>query len=159
MKTLESNRPYLGVACLAFALIACLKTFAAQTDEQSVQETYRAWVEATNEKDIEKWSAFLATSPYFHPADSSPLANTEDVISYYARSFADPRFSLDCKQEYVDVSESGKMAWSRGKCRATFTDADGKEASGHSRWLKVWIKQPDGTWRCRVNTWKNVDQP
>ena len=149
----------LGVTCLAFAPTACLQALAAETDEQLIHETYRAWVEATNEKDIEEWSAFLATGPYFHPADSSPLADAEEVISYYARSFADPRFSLDCKQEYVDVSESGEMAWSRGKCKATFTGADGNEASVSSRWLKVWIKQPDGTWRCRVNTWKNIDQP
>ena len=148
----------LSAACLAFASTYCLKTLAAETDEQSIQETYRAWVEATNAKDIEEWSTFLATSPYFHPADSSPLANAEEIISYYARSFADPRFLLDCEQEYVDVSDSGEMAWSRGKCRATFTGPDGNEASGSSRWVKVWIKQPDGTWRCRVNTWKYVSQ-
>ena len=147
----------LGVACLAFAPAACLKALAAETDEQSIQKTYKAWVKATNDKDIEEWSTFLAASPYFHPADSSPLATTEEVISYYVRSFADPRFSLDCKQEYVDVSESRDMAWSRGRCKATFTGPDGNEASGSSRWLKVWIKQPDGTWRCRVNTWRNID--
>ena len=148
----------IGVTCLAFSSAACSNALAAETDEQSIHETYKAWVESTNEKDIEKWSTFLATSPYFHPADSSPLASTEEVISYYARSFADPRFSLDCKQEYVDVSESGEMAWSRGKCNATFTGPDGNEASGTSRWFKVWIKQSDGSWRCRVNTWRSVDQ-
>ena len=148
----------LGVACLAFVPAAGSKALAAETDEQSIQETYRAWVEATNDKDIEEWSTFLAPSPYFHPADSLPLANAQEVISYYAQSFADPRFSLDCKQEYVEVSQSGEMAWSRGKCKSTFTGPDGNEASGTSRWLKVWIKQSDGSWRCRVNTWRNVDQ-
>jgi ketosteroid isomerase-like protein len=123
-----------GVTCLAFASAAFSNALAAETDEQSIHETYKAWVEATN------------------------LASTEEVISYYARSFADPRFSLDCRQEYVDVSESGEMAWSRGECKATFTGPDGNEASVTSRWLKVWIKQSDGSWRCRVNTWRNVDQ-
>lgn len=149
----------LCVACLAFASTANLSAIAAETDEQSIHETYKSWVDATNEKDIEKWSTFLAASPYFHPADSPPLANTEAVLSYYERSFADPRFSLDCKQEYVDVSESGKMAWSRGFCNATYTGADGNDASGTTRWYKVWIKQPDGSWRCRVNTWRNGDRP
>ena len=146
----------VGLTCLAISFAVCSKALAADTDEQSIHETYTAWVEATNEKDIEKWSTFLAIRPYFHPADSSPLTNTDEVISYYERSFADPRFSLDCQQEYVDVSESGKMAWSHGKCKATFTGPDGNEASGTSRWLKVWIKQPDGSWRCRVNTWRNA---
>ena len=149
----------LGVTCLAAALAGCSITLVTETDEQSIQNTYKAWVEVTNEKDIEKWSAFLATNPYFHPADSAPLVNSDEIISYYERSFADPNFSLDCVQEYVDVSASGEMAWSRGKCEATFTGPDGSRATGASRWFKVWIKQSDGSWRCRVNTWKNVGQP
>ena len=148
----------LGATCLALSFAACSKGLAAETDEQSIHETYRAWVEVTNEKDLEKWSTFLDSSPYFHPADSSPLANTDEIISYYARSFADPRFSLDCTQQHVDVSASGEMAWSRGECQGTFTGPDGNEASGKSRWLKVWVKQSDGSWRCRVNTWKNINQ-
>ena len=149
----------LGVTCLVLAPAACSKALGAETDEQSIHETYKAWVEATNEKDIEKWSTFLAANPYFYPADSPPLANADEVISYYARSFADPRFSLDCKQEHVDVSASGEMAWSRGACKATFTGPDGSESTGKSRWLKVWIKQSDGSWRCRVNTWRSVNEP
>ncbi len=148
----------LSITCLVFGPAAGSNAWAAETDEQSIHETYKAWVEAANEKDISEWSTFLAASPYFHPADSPPLANIEDVLSYYVRAFADPRFLLDCKQEHVDVAESGRMAWSRGFCNATFTGADGTEASGTSLWLKVWIKSTDGSWRCRVNTWRNVDR-
>ena len=115
---------------LAFSIAACPKVLSAESDEQLIQETYRAWVEITNEKDIEKWSAFLAKKPYFHPADSPPLVGADEVIRYYEQSFADPRFSLDCKQERIDVSASGDMAWSSGRCKATFTGPDGNEASG-----------------------------
>jgi ketosteroid isomerase-like protein len=137
-------------------LIACIAV-AAEPDESAIHETYKAWVEATNRKDIEEWSSFLAMHPYFFPADSPPLSNTEEVIDYYAQSFADPLFSLNCRQEHVDVSELGSMAWSRGRCDVTFTGPDGDKASARSRWFKVWIKQPDGAWRCRVNSWRNVD--
>ncbi len=148
----------LVVTALAFSFAGCSTKSMREADEQSIRDTYNAWVEATNEKDIEKWSMFLATNPYFHPADSTPLTNTDEVVGYYERSFADPRFSLACQQDYVDVSDSGEMAWSRGECRATFTGPEGIEASGSSRWFKVWIKQPDGSWLCRVNTWRSVEQ-
>jgi ketosteroid isomerase-like protein len=131
---------------------------AADSDERAIRETYDDWVEATNRKDIEDWSTYLAMNPYFFPADSPPLTNTEEVIEYYARSFSDPWFSLDCQQEHVEISESGRMAWSRGSCIATFSGPDGEKARGASRWFKVWIKRSDGSWRCRVNSWRNVDQ-
>ena len=130
---------------------------ADDSEEFSIHNTYIEWVEATNDKDLERWSAFLADDPYFTPANSPPLVGTDEVVSYYERSFADPRFSLDCEQEHVEVSESGRIAWSRGNCNATFTGSDGEKARGTSRWFKVWIKQSNGSWRCRVNSWRNVD--
>ena len=149
----------IAVAYLAAAFATGSISIAADSEEQSIRETYIAWVEASNEKDIEKWSTFLAESPYFSPADSPPLTSTDEVIAYYKRSFSDPWFSLDCEQEHVEISKSGEMAWARGKCSATFTGSDGKKASGSSRWFKVWIRQPDGSWRGRVNTWKYVESP
>lgn len=145
--------------CLATAVIVGSISRAADSEEQAIHETYRAWVAASNEKNIEKWSTFLADDPYFSPADSPPLTSTDEVISYYVRSFADPWFSLDCAQEHVEVTGSGDMAWSRGTCNATFSGPDGEMASGTSRWFKVWIRQTDGSWRGRVNTWKSIDQP
>jgi ketosteroid isomerase-like protein len=44
------------------------------SEVQGIHETYNAWVEAANEKDIAKWSTFLADDPYFSPADSGEMA-------------------------------------------------------------------------------------
>lgn len=149
----------LAAVWLALASIAGSNADSAVSDVQSIYETYAAWVEAANEKDLEKWSTFLADDPYFVPAHSPPLTSTTEVIDYYRNSFSDERFSLDCTQQYVEVSKFAKMAWSRGNCNFTFTGADEGMEGGTSRWLKVWIKQSDGAWRCRVNSWRVVDQP
>ena len=144
-------------ACLAAAIICSGMSLADESEELAIQEAYAAWVEAANEKDIAKWSQFLASDPYFVPADSPPLTNTADVIEFYERSFADKWFSLNCEQQYVEVASSGEMAWARGICHATFTGTDGNRASGTSRWFKVWVKHSDGSWRGRVNIWSYVN--
>ena len=146
---------------LRAALIAVVLTGSAanatESDALAIGRTYVAWVEATNDKDIDRWSSFLAEAPYFFPADSPPLTSTEAILAYYAKSFADPYFSLDCEQLDVHVSLSGDMAWSRGACKATFSLPDGSKGRGSSQWLKVWTKYPDGSWRCRINSWKSED--
>jgi rhodanese-related sulfurtransferase len=126
-------------------------------DVQVIERTYKAWVEATNEKDIAKWSSFLANNPYFWPADSPPLNGRDAVLAYYEKSFSDPEFSLGCEQLEVRISKSGDMAWSRGVCEATYTMPDGSVGRGSSRWLKVWAKYPDGSWRCHINHWKSAN--
>ena len=151
--------PYLRVPATAIiAFLACGSAAeAADSEERVIDETYYAWLQATNEKDIVKWSAFLAEEPYFSPADTPPLTTREAILDYYRKSFADPEFALDCVQEAVEVSRSQDLAWSRGRCNVSFTGRDGEKAAGASRWLKVWVRQPDGSWKCRLNSWKTAN--
>lgn len=46
---------------------------------------------------------------------------------------------------------------SRGMREATFTMPDGSKGGGRSRWLKIWMKVADGTWKGRINSWKAED--
>jgi ketosteroid isomerase-like protein len=148
-----------GWYCLLSVILAVTTAVAADADEQAIQKTYIAWVKAANDKDIAKWSFFLADNPYFLPPDAALLTSKQAVIDYYEIAFSDSRFSLDCEQQKVEISESGEMAWALGICKATFTGADNEAASGTSRWFKVWIKQADGSWKGRVNSWKFEDTP
>lgn len=141
-------------AALLALVVSVSAVNAAESDVQAIERTYTSWVQATNDKDITRWSAFLADDPYFSPADSPPLTSREAILAYYEKSFADPEFSLDCTQLEVHVSESRDMAWSRGSCKGTFTLPDGSKGSGSSEWLKVWTRYPDGSWKCRINSWK-----
>jgi len=157
VKFLKSRKRKCAVTVLGAGLVFCLSSvaLAADDDGAKIEETYNAWVRAVNAKDIEEWSSYLAPNAYFAPADAPSLATEEAILNYYRRSFSDPEFSLDCKQLEVEVADSAEMAWARGTCEATFTTSDGKIGRGKSRWFKVWVKQSDGSWRCRINTWNN----
>jgi len=142
--------PIISIVALTFGRIAF---GAPESDATIIEQNYKAWVQVTNARDLELWSSYLAPDASFMPPDA-PLLDTRDaILDYYRKAFADPHFSLDCKQLSVDVAQSGDMAWASGACKATFTDTDGQKASGTSRWFKVWLKQADGSWKCRVNTW------
>jgi len=148
----------LSSAALIVALLPGRAAISAAESEASIIEnTYIAWSQATNAKDIELWSAFLAPNASFMPPDVPLLDTREAILDYYRKAFADPHFSLDCQQQSVDVARSRDMAWASGVCRATFSDMDGHKATGTSRWFKVWLKQADGSWKCRVNTWAYIN--
>lgn len=141
----------LSVGLVLFGQFA----IAVESDASIIEQTYNDWVRVTNAKDIELWSSYLAPEAVFQPP-GSPLLETRDaIIGYYQLAFADPNFALDCQQLAVEVANSGEMAWARGVCRATFTDSDGQLANGTSKWFKVWLKQADGLWKCKLNTWHN----
>jgi len=141
---------------LGAALFVCfLPSFAlAETSaEIAIEKAYNSWVDATNAKDIDRWSAFLAKDVLFLPPDSAVLDTEDKIRRYYIQLFSDRNFSLDCRQLSTRISVSGEMAWATGVCRATFTGADGDIAHGASKWAKVWVKQSDGVWKCQLNIW------
>ncbi len=139
-------------------LLVLISVTAADADESVIEKTYDAWVQVTNAKDIERWSTYLAPNALFLPPGHQPLETEEAILDYYRESFADPNFALDCQQLGVDVAQSGEMAWARGVCQVTFTNLDGQKDRGRSRWFKVWLRQDDGSWKCRVNTWNFEDE-
>lgn len=159
----------LNQSKIAMRLAACVVLFAGQlllsqasvaaseSDTSGIKKTYNAWLQATNAKDIEKWSSFLAPAALFLPPGVPPLETEDAILDYYRDLFADLNFDLDCELLAVDVARAGDMAWARGVCRATFTDSEGHKANGKSRWFKIWLKQPDGSWKCRLNTWNYED--
>lgn len=118
-----------------------------------IESAYGEWVRATNAKDIDWWSSFLAPDAVFLPPGSRPLETDEDIISYYIELFRDPNFGLECAQTSVQVADAGDMAWARGTCKARFSAPNGDLATGSSKWTKVWVRLEDGSWKCRLNTW------
>jgi len=130
--------------------------FPLDSSEQ-IRELYDNWVEATNDKDIERWSIYLDEDAVFLPPGHAALESREEIIDFYSDLFLDPNFALTCRQTSVEVSASDDFAWARGTCHATFTSPNGDLGSGTSKWTKVWRRSESGDWRCRLNTW-NYDE-
>ena len=148
------------VAIGAILGISLLLPFAAEqalaqqeVHREAIDNAYRHWVDATNAKDLNLWASFLAPDPLFLPPNHPALRGEQAIRDFYARLFADSLFSLNCRQEHVEVAEAEDMAWSTGSCEATFTDPDGDAARGSSKWAKVWLRLPNGDWKCTLSSW------
>lgn len=136
-------------------VLACCRAISADEAKSSeeILSSYNEWVEAANAKDIDWWATFIDAQAVFLPPGNPALETTDAIVDYYADSFRDINFSLDCAQKFVEVSASNDFAWARGTCNATFTTPDGELGSGSSKWTKVWVRTENGEWKCRLNTW------
>lgn len=134
-------------------------TAAAQSDvhAHAIAEAYQEWVQATNDRDLQAWASFLAPDAIFLPAGGPALTDREAILTFYEGLFADDLFSLDCRQEQIEVAASQDLAWASGRCEASFTGTDGRIAHDSSVWVKVWKRQPSGEWKCAANSWGSAD--
>lgn len=55
----------------------------------------------------------------------------------------------------MEVAKSGDMAYSTGTYEYSMTDPTGKPVNDHGKYLAVWEKQKDSSWKCGANMWSS----
>ena len=63
----------------------------------------------------------------------------------------DPHFDLSFATDKVEVARSGDIAYDVGSYALTMSDPEGKPVTQKGRYVVVWKKATDGTWKVAVD--------
>jgi uncharacterized protein (TIGR02246 family) len=118
-----------------------------EEDESAIREIEIEARNAAAGRDLERYLCFYADdASLFWPG--TPLVTGKDAIRELMNAFfAMPSFSLSFHTLKVQVSQSGDLAYSYGINTVTFTDPNGNAVSDKGKYLTVYRKQQDGTWK------------
>jgi len=115
-----------------------------------------AWMKVYSAKDLNKSVAFFDEQGSML-APNAPVATGKAAISpLIARDFASG--DLVWHADKVGVSLSGDLGYSSGTYKFTFKDPSGRPAIDNGKYLTVWKKQADGSWKVLFDTF-NSDMP
>ncbi len=138
--------------------LAASSTADLAAAEAAVRKADADWSAAARTVNVEAWMAFYAADAVIRlPNDR--LASGKEVLRYsVSRLLAMPHFSAAFSPIKVEVARSGERALMIEAYELRFADLGGAPLSDRGRRLEIWRKQPDGTWKCIVDTW-NLDEP
>jgi ketosteroid isomerase-like protein len=92
-------------------------------------------------------------------APNAPTATGRPAIrELFAGYFALPDLRISWQPSDVRVAKSGEIAYTVGAYQMSFTDPAGKTAADHGKYVRVWEKQGDGTWKVLLDIF-NTDVP
>ena len=149
------TKRFIIAACVA--LIPMLLTFAAGADEKAIRDADEAWSNAAAAKDVDKTVAFYSDDAVVMPPNAERLTTKEGIRKIWKDMLTDAKVSW--KSTKVEVAKSGDIAFSSGTYEVTMNDVvTGKPVNDHGKYLAVWEKQTDGTWKCGADIW-NSDIP
>jgi uncharacterized protein (TIGR02246 family) len=153
-----------GVCLLpaAMALASCSGTTSTPSqpaavdnraaDESAIRAADAAWSKAAGEKDLARTVSYYADTAVLM-VGGSPLASGKDAIQKaFADMMANPGFALSFAPTKVEVSKAGDLAYEIGDYSITFSDKKGKPQTTKAKYVVVWGKQPDGTWKVLVDS-------
>jgi ketosteroid isomerase-like protein len=158
----EFVRAAIGAACLGLVLLAagCGKEEPKDTraaDDAAIRNTDAQWAKAAASKDVDATIAFYSDDASLLPPNA-PLASDKQSIRADWASLLGPDTSLSWQATKVDVAKSGDLGYVIGTYQMESKDAQGKEQADRGKFVEVWKKQADGSWKAVADIF-NSDLP
>src|SRR5262249_38375205 len=116
------------------------------------------WSSTAAKNDLDGTLAFYADNAVLLPPNA-PIATDKKSIRESWAALLGPNTSVSWQLSKVEVAQSGELGYIYGAYRLTIADPNGgKAVHDAGKFLEVWKKQPDGKWKCIVDTY-NSDLP
>ena len=127
-------------------------------DERAIREAEAAWSKATTAKDLERTLSFLADDCSALPSNAPIVTGKEALRAYWSQASTAPGSSVSWRATSVQVARSGDLGYVVGAYESAGKDAKGRPVTDRGKYVEVWKKQPDGSWKVVVDIY-NSDLP
>jgi len=125
---------------------------------QSLMDADRAFAAATAERGLEGWLAAYDSSGIQMEPDAPFTPGIGAVRAAMAPAFADTSFHLTWEPTMAFASKAGDLGYTLGTWRSASRDASGVEAVHTGKYVTIWRRQADGSWKV-VFDGGNPDSP
>jgi ketosteroid isomerase-like protein len=148
----------------AFCLIAILSSCTPKSPPApidftaGIRDAESARMKAASAKDLEAFVAFYSDDASILSPNEPIITGKQPIKDGLKPMLADPQFTLTLLPTKVEVSKSGDLAFTQGPYKMTFSDVRGNKFEDEGKYLTVWRKLPDGTWKIVEDT-MNSDLP
>jgi uncharacterized protein (TIGR02246 family) len=126
-------------------------------DEAAIRANSIAWSQAATAKDLDKVISFYADDAVELPNQGPAAKGKENIRKTWGPLISPPGPGLSWKTSTVEVAHSGELAYETGNYNFVTIDKKGKTNDLKGKYVVVWKKQSDGSWKVVVDT-DNTDQ-
>jgi uncharacterized protein (TIGR02246 family) len=128
-------------------------------DLQAVKDVETAWIKDMNAKDADKFASYFAEDGCALYPGAGILCGKAAIKAAFVPYFADPNFSLTLESTRAMASKGGDMVYSQGTYTMTTTNPKTKKPiTDKGKYLTIYTKQADGSWKAVADTY-NSDSP
>lgn len=114
-------------------------------DAKTIKARSELWSKAGSVKDSASFATFYAGDATVMLPNEPAIHGMDSIKAVLTPMMQDPNFSLSFTTDKVEVS--GILAYTQGTVSLRTTGRDGKPSSDTGKYLTVWKKQSDGSWK------------
>jgi ketosteroid isomerase-like protein len=128
------------------------------TEETALRQADLGWSKAMTDKQLDATVSYYAQEASIFPPNAPTATGMNAVRKVWAQFFATPGFLVTCHPVTIEASRSGDIGYTQGPYELAFNDANGNRVKDQGKYLAVWKKQSDGTWKVVADIF-NSDLP
>jgi uncharacterized protein (TIGR02246 family) len=147
-----------GCLALLSLTLVCPAPAADTKLEQALRDLDAQWSTAAASKDLDKTVSYYSEDAIVMPPNASRATTKEAIRSAWKEMLTSPGAAISWKATKVEVAKSGDLAYVSGTYEETTTDASGKPVKDRGKYVEIFKKQADGTWKVVADIW-NSDLP
>ena len=145
----------------AFVATSCAPSATSDTraaDASAIHALDEQWSATAARNDLEGTVAFYADDAVLLPPNA-PIARDQKSIRESWAGLLGPNTAVSWNVSKVEVAKSGEIGYLYGTYQLSIKDPKGGPAINDTgKLLEIWKRQPDGKWKCIVDTY-NSDLP
>jgi ketosteroid isomerase-like protein len=130
-------------------------------EQAAIEQATRDWLEASNqpgEAGADGYASFVTEDAVWLPPNAARVDGRDGVRALDLPYTEAEEYSITWEATRVEVSAAGDLAYSMGTYEYSLKDAEGNPVSGKGKFVDIWKKQADGSWKAAIGIW-NSDQP
>jgi uncharacterized protein (TIGR02246 family) len=122
-------------------------------DQEAIRAASRAWSQAAMAKDLAKSVSYYAEDAQMFPPHAPLVTGADAIRATWAGLLAAPGPGLSFESTKVEASRAGDLAYETGVYTFTTLDTRGRPNIEKGKYVVVWKKQADGSWKAVADIW------
>jgi ketosteroid isomerase-like protein len=140
----------MKINILFLLLITACSTTNSTTDLESlkteVMQAEKEFNDVAEEEGIAKAFAAFAAENAVIQRRGELIKGQAAIASWYENN-SNPDATLSWEPDFIDVSQSGDLAYTYGKFEFSYPDSTGTKITSSGTFHSVWKRQADGSWK------------
>ena len=141
-----------ALSALLFAGGAKAATTKKQTAAlQAMKKADLAFCAATKAGGLDGWMSYFDDDATAFPAGKPLIHGKPQLREFYAKIWETPGITVDWHPVKADIAASADLGYTIGVAEWRWPDKDGKIATRPGKYLTVWKRKPDGSWKVQAD--------
>ena len=155
--------PLRALSLIALALVACAslacEEVESREDRRALLALDREFAQKVEQHGFKVLEDFYDEDAVYMPSFASTIEGREKILDAYRPYYDSTAIRLSWVPSRAEVARSRDMGWTIGTYTVTHTDDKGTTTIRHGRYVTIWKKQRDGSWKAVLDSGTPDEKP